>query len=69
MFLSNTLTDLWMIKLFFMEKVFVIIVYKLLKQQMHWTIILNSILELMVNERVRWLKRLNMSNSKIMKEK
>ena len=52
-----------------MEKVFVIIVYKLLKQQMHWTIILNSILELMVNERVRWLKRLNMSNSKIMKEK
>ena len=47
----------------------VVIVYKLLEKQIYWEVILKIALELMVNKGLRCLQRVNMLNSKIMREK
>ena len=51
------------------ENIFVVIVGKLLEQQKNWNVILKIALELMVNKLLRCLRRVNMINSKILKEK
>ena len=51
------------------ENGFVVIVFKLLVQQKFYKFILMNALQLMVKKLLRYLKKVNMSDSKIMKEK
>ena len=51
------------------KNIFVVIVHKILVQKKYWHVILRTALKLMANKRLRFLKKVNMLNSKIMKEK
>ena len=47
------------------EKIFVVIVCKLLEQQNDWNLILKIALKLITNKLLRYLKKVNVLNSKI----
>ena len=51
------------------ENIFVVIAYNLLVQKKYEKVILKTDLKLMANKELQCLKRLNLLNSKIMKEK
>ena len=51
------------------ENIFVVIVYMLSVQKECESIILKIALKLMVNKRLRWLRKVNMLNSEMLKEK
>ena len=50
------------------ENIFVAVFYKLIEQQMYWNAILKIAFKLIVNKQLRCFQRVNMSNSKIMRE-
>ena len=70
MFLPMILIDSCMIILYIMEEnIFVVIVSILLLQKKKESVILKNALKLMVNKQLRCLRKVNMLNSKIFKEK
>ena len=70
MFLPMILIDSCMIILYIMEEnIFVVIVSILLLQKKKECVILKNALKLMVNKQLRCLRKVNMLNSKIFKEK
>ena len=70
MFLPMILIDSCMIILYIMEEnIFVVIVSILSLQKKKECVILKNALKLMVNKQLRCLRKVNMLNSKIFKEK
>ena len=51
------------------ENIFIVIVYKLLKQQKYWNAILKTVLKINGKQRIKIPKKVNIADSKIMEEK